>query len=102
MSYDAGNEEQVRERKTKAQIQREQEMEDLKVILALPQARRVFARFLRFSRPLEPVVNNSGSITYFQEGRRNVGLFLLSEIRQADSKAAAEIVSEILETVSHV
>lgn len=102
MTYDAGDETQVRERKTKAQLQREAELEDLKAVLALPAARRVFARLVRFTKPLEPVVNNSGSITYFQEGRRTTGLFLLSEIRQADESAAAAILTDTMETISHV
>jgi hypothetical protein len=101
-TYDAGDEIQVKAGKVNAKLAREIELEDLRAVLALPEARRVFARLVRFCRPLEPVVDNSGSITYFQEGRRNAGLFLLSEIRHADSKAAAAILTDTMETISHV
>ena len=58
------------------------EIEDLKGILNSKPGRRFMWRLLERAGVYRTSFNNSGSITAFNEGRRDIGLFLLNEIHE--------------------
>ena len=56
------------------------EEEDIRWLLASKQGRRFAWRILEIAGVYRTSFNNSGCITAFNEGKRNVGLMLLADI----------------------
>ncbi|MDL2315704.1 hypothetical protein LJC59_01285 [Desulfovibrio sp. OttesenSCG-928-A18] len=61
----------------------EQEIEDLRVMLKNPAARRMFRRLLGSGNVLGPSLGNSEANTTYNEGVRAVGLWLATKIERA-------------------
>lgn len=84
----------------KARNARDQEIKDLKELLDNPAFRRFIWRMLtRFGLFRASFTGNSQ--TFFNEGRRNEGLWLLSEIANADPKGMATLMTENNETLKN-
>lgn len=87
---------QVSKRKTKASLRREKEVEQLKMLLASSDGRAVLWRVLSQAGVYR--VSFDGTVhTYFKEGKRAVGLWLLDEIFEADPAAFAIMQREATE-----
>jgi hypothetical protein len=61
---------------------RRKEIEDIKWLMAHKAGRRLAWRLLERAGVYRTSFNNSGSITAFNEGQRNMGLFLLAELQE--------------------
>lgn len=91
--YDAGDESSVKKKKTKDELQKQTKKDDLIWVLSDPRGRRVVWRLLERCG----IYKNSftgNSHTFFNEGRRAVGLETLIEINDADPKAFSVMATE--------
>ena len=82
--YDPGNEAHVRGRKKDLRIARLQEIEDIRALLATPAGKRVFRRLLSWAGVFRQCFNPNALQMAFAEGQRNFGLFLVTELMEAD------------------
>jgi hypothetical protein len=80
----AGDENQIKNAKIKENLNAQKETLDMQFILQTEQGRRHLWKLLEYCRIYESSADASGSMTYFKEGRRDVGLFVLNKIMQAD------------------
>ncbi len=80
--YDAGDERQVKVKKTKAALQAEREREELEVLLDDKRVRDFIWRVLDECR-LFSVIASHQTETFRELGRRDVGLWLMGEIFSA-------------------
>jgi hypothetical protein len=95
VSFDAGDGGSVKKRKTKLQIQRETELEELKLVLSTPQGRAVIWRFLGQAGIYEEAFTGNSS-TFYKCGKQAIGLWLLGEITEADAKGYIKMQQEAL------
>lgn len=91
--FDAGNEHEVKKRRTKDKLRRETEVEDLKKLLATKEGRRFIWKILQHCNIYENSFTGN-STTFFKEGRRDIGLWLLTELHYADKTAYANLQLE--------
>lgn len=89
----ASDEEQVKDARIKVQLGRDQEINDLKFILAAEQGRRFLWRTLEICGVYRSSFTGS-SETYFLEGQRNIGLKLLAEITDIDPDSYLKMIKE--------
>ncbi|WKL53088.1 hypothetical protein Q1W70_00340 [Pseudomonas kielensis] len=61
---------------------RDQEAADFRWLMNDPRGRRLMWRLMGHCKVFEPSFNPHGGIMNFNEGQRNVGLFLLGEVNQ--------------------
>ena len=83
----AANEELVREAAKKEKRGRDLEIDDMSFILSHKGGRRFMWRLLCECGVFKLSADNSGSWTYFNEGRRNVGLKLLNDINETSPES---------------
>jgi hypothetical protein len=57
-------------------------VDDLKWVMTSPRGRRLIGWLLNSAGVNDPSFNNSGSITAFNEGKRALGLVLLTEVQR--------------------
>lgn len=81
-------------KEAKAQRRAQREVEDLKWILADPRGRRFIARLLDRAGVHRSSFNNSGSVMAFNEGRREMGLFITAEVLEHAPKAYHQLLNE--------
>lgn len=91
--YDAGDEGQVKKKKTKTQIHKEQDIEDLKGILDSAGGRRFLWKLLE-ECGVYKISFTGNSHTFFNEGKRQIGLRLIEDIFDASPSAYTEMRSE--------
>lgn len=96
----AADSEQVKDAQDKLQRVREREIEDVRFILNDKRGRRFLWRQLEECGVFRSSANNSGSWTYFNEGQRNIGLKLLTEITDASPDAYLLMLKENKELTS--
>lgn len=84
----------VKESKNKDERRVHQELKDLEFVLSNPEGRRFIGRLLDDSGVHSQTAVNSGSWTYFNEGRRSLGRDLFIEIMGAFPNAYALILKE--------
>jgi hypothetical protein len=77
--YDAGSEKHVAKKKTKASLLKQQKDEDMKKLLSEAFGRRIMWRMLERCGIYKTSFTGN-STTFFNEGRRAVGLEILEEI----------------------
>ena len=73
---------------------RRKELEDLRWWLGHPQGRRIALRLLEEAGVFRSSFNHSGSVMAFNEGRRNIGLFLTAELLEATPAGYMKVLSE--------
>lgn len=83
----AAEELQARERRRK-------ELDDLRWWLGHPQGRRLISRLLEHTGIFRSSFNHSGSVMAFNEGRRDVGLFLTAELTEASADGYMKVLKE--------
>lgn len=90
----AADEDQVKEAGIRVKRGRTQELQDVAYLLSDKRGRRFFWRYLSTCGVFKSSADNSGSWTYFNEGRRDVGLRLLSDMDEAAPDAYALMLKE--------
>lgn len=95
--FDAGDEKQVRKRKTKAQLAREREVEELRVLLKTKPGRDLLWRVLSQCKIYTFDFLPDGNQLYFDHGKRSIGGWLLQEVFTADAGAYTLMQSEAKE-----
>jgi hypothetical protein len=91
--YDSSDEQHVKGRKTKAKIRREDQLSCLRDILETEGGQEFFWRLLSRCRLYETSFTGN-SQTFFNEGKREVGLWILSEIVAADPAAYSKMMTK--------
>ena len=94
-SYDSGDEGQVKARKSKLDLTRETELEDLRAVLAMPQGRRVFWRLWDAARIFQCTFTpGDPHQSAFNEGHRNLGRLFLMDVMEACPERFAQAQAE--------
>lgn len=75
---------QVKHGARKERDRRERELHDLKVVLAIPEGRRLLWRLMGFCGYGENPSNTRGDLTHQNIGKADVARFVISEIGEAD------------------
>lgn len=86
MTTDVSNPKQVKRRKKKATLASEQEREELKKLLDIPAFRRFYWRLLS-ECGVYTTSFTGNSTTFFNEGRRSIGLWGIEQIMVANPAA---------------
>lgn len=94
--YDTGEETQVKRKKTKAQLIRERETEALRSILSTFDGRAFLWRLLE-ECGIYTSSFTGNSTTFFNEGKRHIGLWTLNEIMEVDPNAYMKMKVEAVE-----
>lgn len=94
-TFDAGDEGHVQRGKTKAQLRRQQEMSYLKGILSTPAGKDFIWRLLGACGVYEESFTGN-STTFYKEGKRSIGLWVIKEINEADKNAYINMQKEAL------
>lgn len=90
----AADEEQVKKAESKLKRVRERELADIHQILQSQYGRRFYWRYLTECKVFETSFSHSGSITAFNEGVRNVGLKLLTDLNEASPDSYLTMLKE--------
>lgn len=94
MDYDAGDEGQVNKRKTKAQLQKERNQEELRQILATSGGRYWIWRLLEYCGVFKSMSDELPHMMAIRSGLRDAGLWTLSEILEVDSNILSKMRQE--------
>lgn len=87
---------QVEEARRKEKDKRKGEIEDLKVVLASKQGRRVLWRVLKHCKVFESIWDASSRI-HHNAGRQDTGHFIMAEICSADEESLFTMMREAKE-----
>jgi hypothetical protein len=87
-AFNAADEEQVKTRKRKDERLRDRELADLRLVMSSVEGRRFVWRLLEKAGVFRTSFTGN-STTFFNEGMRNMGLMVLSDVHEA---AAAEYI----------
>ena len=93
-AFNAADPDQVDAARRTERMKREQEAADIKALLADPAGRRVLWRLLDHCGVFRSSFTGHGARDAFNEGTRNVGLFLMAEITGADPDAFVTMLKE--------
>lgn len=96
MSYNAADEKKVKDAQQKHKNQRDQELTDIKDILATPPGLRFFRRLLSDGKIFATTFTGN-SYTFFNEGARNLVLVYFDDICQAAPDKVAELMVKKIE-----
>ncbi len=77
-----------------ARERRRRELEDLRWLLAHPQGRRLSERILSESGVFRSSFNHSGSVMAWNEGRRQIGLWLTAELMEASPEGYFKVLKQ--------
>ena len=94
--FDAGNPSDVKKSKTKAQLQKEREREELRQILSTVGGRAFVWRTLEKCGVYRTSFTGN-STTFFNEGKRSIGLELIEDVFAADIHAYTRMRQEAVE-----
>lgn len=94
--YDAGSRDDLRKKKDKAKLQRDEELNQMRKVLSLYEGRSVLWRILELAGIYRQSFTGN-SETFFREGQRKVGLELLGEIEAAEPNAYSKMRDEYVE-----
>lgn len=80
----------------KAKRKRDRELNDIRTVLNLPEGRRVVWRILSFVKIFIDAFfgGDAGHTTAYQSGRKSVGLWLLSELMDANPNSFSQMQRE--------
>lgn len=73
---------------------RRRELDDLRWLLGHPQGRRILNRILERTGVFRTSFNHSGSVMAFNEGRREVGLWVTAELSDASPDGFIKVLTE--------
>ena len=89
--FNAADEDQVRDSEQNAKNERDQEIEDLRDIMAMPQGMRFLRRLMEIGHVFSTSFTGN-SKTYFNEGMRNMALMVFNDICEASPNRARDIM----------
>lgn len=89
-----GQELEAQDQQSDAQRRALQETEDIKWLMAHEAGRRIVSRILAFTKIAHTPFNHSGSVTAFNCGQQNVGLWLLGEVQAHRPEAYLKMLQE--------
>lgn len=93
--YDTADEQnRAEEEQAKARLKRQRETEDIRWLMAHAQGRRIAARVLERAGVRRTSFHNSGSTMAFNEGRRDMGLWLEGELLELTPDAWLKMMKE--------
>ena len=86
--FDAGDPEQVKARGESLKYDRTEEQNDLFSVLETDEGKRLIWRILSHTKPMSMSYVPGGLVEdmYFNEGRKSVGTWLISELNNADPR----------------
>lgn len=90
----AADREQVKRAGEREQSRKQMEVNDVAFVLSSRQGRRFIWRELAECGVFRSSFHSSGSVVYFNEGRRDVGLKLLADVMEADPLAYQTMANE--------
>lgn len=93
----ASDREQVAKAGTKERLQQEQELEDLRKLLSMPEGRRFLWNLLGFCRVYESIFEANSKIAY-NSGQQDVGHFIQGLIIKARPEALLQMMQEAQES----
>ena len=79
---------------TVAKLARQQQIEDLKWLMAHPQGRRIVTRILDRTGTRRTPFNTNGSTMAFNAGAQNVGLWIESEVIEVSFEGYTRMLKE--------
>jgi hypothetical protein len=91
--YNASNEQEVKNATLSDKNKRDTELDDLRQLLNTKWGRRLVWRILEQTGQHRTSFTGN-STTFFNEGQRNVGLWLVDEVLLADTKGYVRMISE--------
>ena len=94
VKVDVGDEEQVEKRRSNHKTDRDQELENIRSVLATKSGREFFWRILSRSGLFKTSFTGDNT-TFFKEGERNMGLWILKEIQVGSPGAFEKMQSEM-------
>lgn len=94
MVSNAADEKQVKDAERKGKLAKDNELSDVKFILSTEAGRRFIWKTLERCKVYELSFNHSGAITSFNEGMRNIGLIILSDVMGASPEAYLQMMKE--------
>jgi hypothetical protein len=95
-SYNSADEKKVKNAKEKVRIERQQELEDIKTLLKMPAGVRFFRRLMEHGKVFCTTFTGN-SVTFFQEGHRNLALIFFNDICEATPNKVAELMVKKVE-----
>ena len=93
MQTNAADPRQLKEAKLTEKDRRKNEVEDLKSLRALPAFRRFYWRYLQECGVFKSSFTGS-SETFFNEGRRDIGLRMMADLNESNPAVYASLVTE--------
>jgi hypothetical protein len=93
--YNTDNPVHVKERKTKAQLTRQQELEDLRLLMTDQRFRRFMWQLLSRCRIYQLSYTGDAALTNFNEGMRQIGLATLADVHKIAMEDYLRMVSEV-------
>ena len=94
MNTDLSDKESVKKRKSKADIARRKEINDLKTVLSKPEGRRVFWKMLSHCNVFGSIFNQNNAVMSKNAGKQDVGHFIMAEIVEADENLYISMMKE--------
>ena len=91
--FNASDEKSVKSQKQKDKNIRDTELEDLRLLLSKQWGRRLVWRILEQSGMYRTSFTGN-STTFFNEGARNIGLWLVDEVLSADTDQYLSMIKE--------
>lgn len=85
---------QTEAEQAKAAKRVQRDIEDLKWIMRDPRGRRLMARLLERTGTMRSSFHTSGSVMAFNEGRRDIGLFLTAELLEHTASDYSKLLHE--------
>jgi len=92
--FDASDPGQVSARVNADKRRREREVDDLRAVVATPEGRRVMWRMLEHCGVFRSTFTGHGARDAFNEGARNVGLFVMGELAEAEPEVITTMLKE--------
>lgn len=102
MEYDAGDEKKVRKRKTKADIERERQVEELKKLLEDKGSRYFLWRLLEYCQVFHTTSYHDPTALAINSGKRDPGIWVIAEIFEANPNAYTLMRQEAQEREKYV
>jgi hypothetical protein len=89
--FNAADESKVKEAEQEGKNTRDQEIEDIKVLMSTPQGVRFFRRVMTMGHVFSTSFTGN-SRTYFNEGMRNMSLIIFNDICEATPTKAKNVI----------
>lgn len=93
-NFDEQDDEKIEEDQRRKKIQADLERQQMQQVLSMPQGRAVFWRLLSRLNLFSTSMNASGSVMYFNEGRKSVAYDILNDWLDANEETFYRTMKE--------